>query len=318
MQKKTLYFLLPLILLFSACSNSGNFPPTPDASSTTLNSNPESQDTPTPDLTTTAIQATHSASDLLTPSSTSVLASPDPGVIIQPTSIPIPLILPELEIPEGEIQIYVPGELSRVTSPFRFVANLEPSPNYSVLIELIGEDGALLARKNIYALPPISTTRTNAITEIDFEIDGVAEAARLVVSVDDEYGRVRAVASVSLVLLSSGITQMNPYRDIFENIIIEQPSANFMVQGEKLIITGLARTQSDRFLSVELINREGEVVAFGIATMITPEGAEYGFFAAEIAYLVEEPIWVLVVVSETGDTILGTVHLSSIEMVISP
>jgi hypothetical protein len=91
-----------------------------------------------------------------------------------------------------------------------------------------------------------------------------------------------------------------------------------MVQGDQLVVTGLARTQSDRFLSVELINREGEVVAFGLATVVTPEGTEYGFFAVEITYLVEDRIWVLIVVRETGDKISGTVHLSSIEMVISP
>lgn len=319
MQKTTWFVLIFLFLGTSACANNGFSSSSITIGESTLTPFPTSLATATLDLTATAIHSTQSASILLTPSSTSVIASPDPGVVIFPTSIPIPLILPEIEIPEAEIQIYVPGELSRVTSPFRFVANLAPtSPNYIILIELLGEDGRTLTRKIISALPPGGTTRINAVTEIEFEIDGLAEAARLVVSLDDEYGRVRALASVNLVLLSTGITQLNPYTDRFENIIIQQPSGNVMVQGDTLVITGLARTQSGRFLSLELINRKGEVIAFGLATVVTQEGAEYGFFATELKYLVEDPIWVLIVVRETGEKIPGPIHLTSLEMVISP
>lgn len=317
MQKNAWFILIPLLVATSSCDNGGSFPASTD-DNPTLASDPATRKAATPDLTATVFESTKTASKLLTPSITNVLAIPEPGVIITPTSIPIPLFLPELDIPEAEVQIYVPGELSRVTSPIRFVANLAPSTNYRVLIELLGEDGRTLTRKIIYALPPGGATRTNAVTEIEFEIDGLAEAARLIVSVDDEYGRVRALSSVNLVLLSTGITQLNAYTDTFESIVIQQPSANVMVQGDKLVITGLARTQSERFLSIDLLNRMGEVIAFGLATVVTSEGEEYGFFAVEIAFQVEQPTWVLIVVRETGNKIPGTIHLSSLEMVISP
>ncbi|MEK6256839.1 MAG: hypothetical protein N2C13_05925 [Chloroflexota bacterium] len=254
----------------------------------------------------------------LTPAGTSVVASPNPGETLTPTETPASLVDPDGVRPEGEIQIYVPGELSRLISPFRFVANVEPSPNHTVLIELLGEDGRLLTRKYPLAFPPRGFSRTNAVTEINFEIDGLAEAGRLVVSVEDEYGRVHALASVNVILLSTGKTQMNPYIDRLENIIVQQPSANVMVQGTSLIVTGLARTQSENLLLIELIDREGKVITFGFAAVVTAEGEDYGFFALELSYAVEDPIWVMIRVQENGVRIPGPIHISTIEMVISP
>ena len=318
MYKQSWYILIALLILSSACENVGLLPQTTSSDDSAPSQDSTIQATASPDTTATAMEGTLSAIELLTPSITNVIASPSPGVTALPSITPISLVDPETVLPEGEIQIYVPGELSRVSSPFRFVANLQPSPNNTVLIELLGEDGRTLTRKLILAFPPGGTTRTNALTDIEFEIEALAEAARLVITVEDEYNRIRAIASVNLVLLSTGITQMNPYVDRFENIVIQQPSANVMIRGEALIVTGIARTQSDKLLIVELINREGEIVAFGFATVITQEGEEFGFFAAELEYEVEEPIWVLIVVRESGERIPGLVHLSTIEMVISP
>ena len=308
-----------VLLLFSgACQNVGLLPQITSSGESVSSVVPTVQESATPDLSAASSAATISAIDSLTPSITNVIASPSPGVTVLPSETAIPLVDPDTVIPEGEIQIYIPGELSRVRSPIKFVANLQPSPNNTVLIELIGEDGRTLTRKIISAFPPGRMKRTNALTEIAFEIEGVAEAARLVVTVKDEYNRIRAIASVNLVLLSTGITQTNPYIDRFENIVIQHPSANVMILGPALIVTGIARTQSDKLLIVELIDREGTIIAFGLATVVTQAGEEYGFFAAELEYEVEEPTWVLIVVRESGDRISGLVHLSSIEMVISP
>lgn len=314
MKTRAVVILFCMSVYISACTN---FPTSLDPRSSS--SAPASQ----------AAVATASTMDTLvanteiptatnTPFITSVVASPDPNGTATPTQTPVSFVNPDDEVPEGEIQIYVPGDLSRVISPFRFVANLQPSPNNTVLIELLGEDGRVLTRKIILAFPARSEKRVNAITDIDFEIDELAEAGRLIVSVEDEYGRVHAVASVNLILMSTGMTQMNPYVDIFENIIIQQPSANVMVQGTSLTVTGLARTQSDNLLQIELIDRDGKVIAFGFASVFKSEGEDYGFFALEIRYIVSEPIWVMIAVQENALRVPGPIHRSSIEMVISP
>ncbi|MDH3942910.1 MAG: hypothetical protein OEV06_02295 [Anaerolineae bacterium] len=296
--------LIALLLVFTACTPE-------DGPAATLLPDPASP-FPTLEASATAPQAAPTAA------ATSLLASPDPDLALSPTVTPVQLIDPDLEIPEAEIQIYVPGPLSRLTSPFRLIGNLEPGPDYQVYIEMIGEDGRTLVRKIIRALPPGGEIRTDFISVMEFEIDALAESARIIVGVDDEYGRRRALASVGVILLSDGVTLTNPYTDTLENIVIQQPDPNVMVQGERLIVTGVARPQNDDVLVVELIDRRGVVVATGLAPVVVPEGEQYGFFAAEIPYQVEEPIWVLVVVRERGVKIPGPVHLSSIEMVISP
>ncbi|MBW8011083.1 MAG: hypothetical protein FVQ83_07570 [Chloroflexi bacterium] len=249
---------------------------------------------------------------------TSIVAMPDPNNPLPPTPTSVSLINPDSIYPEGEILIYRPGDLSKVTSPFRLVANLEPGPNGRVHVELFGEDGRTLSRKILNVMIPASMTRFNVLTDLDFEIVGVAEAARLQVSVDDEFGRLRALASIDLILISVGPTELTRYRDTLENIIIQQPFANVMIQGETLLITGLARTDSEQPLAVELIDRDGNIVSYGMATVVFQEGEEYAFFAAEITYNVDEPTWVLITVRELGFNIPGTVHLSSVEIVLSP
>lgn len=312
MQVGLIFVLISLIT--SACTNISTPSTTPNVKT------PESTSSAlvTVDEMPTGPSVTSAPTITSTRAGTSVVASPDPAKTISPTETPVSLVDPEGDRPEGAIQIYVPGELSKLISPFRFVANLQPSPNNTVLIELLGEDGRMLTRKIILAFPSGGFTRTNAVTDIDFEIDELAESGRIVVSVQDEYGRVRALASVNVILLSTGITQMNPYVDNLESIIIQQPSANVMVQGESLIVTGLARTQSNNLLQVELIDREGKVIAFGFATVVTAEGEEYGFFALELSFSVEDPIWVMITVQETGARIPGPVHISTLEMVVSP
>lgn len=322
-----LLIFIGILFLLSACSNgSGNEGETVEPSSISSPTATDGQIS-TINLTSTAdgqipieetSQAESAPDGTNTTTATSIVAMPDPNNPLPPTPTSVSLINPDSIYPEGEIQIYRPGDLSKVSSPFRLVANLEPGPNGRVHIELFGEDGRTLSRKILNVMIPASMTRFNVITDLDFEIVGVAEAARVQVSVDDEFGRLRALASIDIILISSGPTELTRYRDTLENIIIQQPYANVMIQGETLLITGIARTDSEQALAVELIDREGNIVGYGMATVAFQDGDEYAFFAAEISYNVNEPTWVLISVRELGFSIPGTVHLSTLEIVLSP
>jgi hypothetical protein len=253
-----------------------------------------------------------------TPFATSVVASPSPGVTVSPSPSPMQLFDPEVGIPEGEIQIYTPGPLSRLASPFRLIGNLEPGPGYRVYIELLGEDGRTLTSMIIRALPPGGMVRTDFVASIEFEIDALAEAARLVVSVHDEANRVSALASVDVILLAEGVTLNNPYQDAYESIIIQKPDAKASIEGGSLIVTGLARPRENDILRVELIDARGAVVASRLALVVVPDGEQYGLFAVEVPYEVQESTPVLLVVREEGTEYPGPVHLSSTEITLNP
>jgi hypothetical protein len=240
-----------------------------------------------------------------------------------PSPEPVDPLHPEIgTIPDAEIIIYRPGELSRLASPFRVVADLPPgpAPDFLVTVELFGEDGRLLVRKLLRVPLHPSTMRTTFVTDIDFEIRAVAETGRIVISTEDEFSRPRALASVDVILVSDGLSDLNFYQDTLENIIIQQPEAFKMVQSAEgiLIVTGLARQNGDSPLLIELIDENGKVVGFGNAPFIVPETGEYGLFVGEVKYNVLEPTWVRLVVQTQGGRVPGISHTTSLEVVVSP
>lgn len=220
-------------------------------------------------------------------------------------------------MPFGDIQIINPGPLSKIASPIELHAFLTPGANGRVTVELFGEDGRLLYRKIfVFDAPP--EARANLYTNIGFEIAGVAETARLVISVDDEYGRLRALTSEDLILISIGNSDINPSGDLLKPIVIQQPTLKVLVQGGKLVVSGLVRTASDQPLLVELIATDGKVVGSRLAGIAEGPMDAHRLFAAEVSYTVQSPTWVRVTVSERGVRLPGIVQLASVEVLLSP
>lgn len=220
--------------------------------------------------------------------------------------------------PPAIIKIYRPGDLSIVTSPFRVVANVPPGLDGNVLAELFGEDGRILTRKIINVVPLPGLNTANLISDFDFETVGVAEAGRLQITVIDNYGRVYTVNSVNLILLSTGYSELKGYGDLRENIIIQQPQPNITVNGQTLLVSGLARTGDDRPLVIEVIDRSGRIITFGTAALVPSENGSFHQFVGEVSFSVSEPTPVRVIVSARGARIPGTAFLSSLEVILSP
>ncbi|MCD6400872.1 MAG: hypothetical protein J7L73_02980 [Anaerolineales bacterium] len=224
---------------------------------------------------------------------------------------------PAIEIPYAKIQIIRPGPLSKIVSPIKVQVFLSPGEGKRIQMELIGEDGRLMYRKVFrYAVPP--ATLINLFKDIDFEINGVAETARLVVSTYDAHGRIQALASEDLILLSMGDSDINPPGDLLENIVIQQPEPKQLIQGGKIIVAGLVRTLSDQPLVIELINENGGVVGSRLAAISQDEEGGHRLFAAEVPYQVSTPTWVRITVTEHGERLPGTIHISTIEALLSP
>ena len=237
--------------------------------------------------------------------------TPTPGRA--PTRTRTPTATPSL--PVSEIEILRPGPASKVISPIRISTWLQPGAGGKVQIELLGEDGRLLVRK-ILAFAPVS--RVHVLTDIDFEISGVAEAARLKISTADSYGRVVSLASVDLVLLSIGDEDITPGADSLEPIILREPAQNTLIQGGRLVVSGLARPGSGSLLLVELVARDGRVVGYRQASITPPTEGSHGTFTIDVPYTVTTTTWVRLTVSESGGRIPGPTHISTIEVMLSP
>jgi hypothetical protein len=265
-----------------------------------------------PSLTAPALTGTEGLASTQTPG---LFATPTPTLrlsrTLTPTATP--------GIPNATVLLYNPGPLSKETSPIQLSASLQPGPGGSVLIELVGEGGRNLYRKLIR----YTTQDWVLISEdVDFNIAAAAEAARLQISTQDAEGRLMALASVDLLLLSVGEDDLNPPTDLLEPLIIREPLPNTLIMGGKVVVTGLARTSGDQPLLVELINPEGSVVGYRQAVTTLPfdpwATQGYATFRAEVPYSVEGATWVRLAVSAFEDNLTGATHLSSVLILLGP
>ncbi len=249
-----------------------------------------------------------------TPQAGQAEASPTPAGV--PASTP-EATLPS-RIPYGEIQILSPGPLSKVGTPIQINAYLSPGDNSQAWVALFGEDGRLLVR-DTHALFAERGYKAHLIEDLDFEIPGAAETARLEISIYDEYGRILALATQDLVLLSTGASDVNLPRDLYEGIVIQQPAPSRLIQGGELVVAGITRYAPGGELHVEVVDAGGEVIASQvIGVSETQLGEGYRPYAGAILYGLGSPTWVRVLVSARDGRMSGLVHVSSVVVLLSP
>ena len=256
------------------------------------------------------------------PPALSATPSPSP-VPTTPTTTPTPFPItfeaptPEPGPPEAAIQIQSPGPLSRIVSPFNVRALVAPGSGGRIRVDLNGEDGRLLVRK-VLQFSASPSRQVLLLTELDFEISAVAETGRLSISVDDAAGRTTDLASVDLILLSSGVPDQNPSGDLLAPLVIDEPAPETVIEGGQLVITGLARPASTQPLKVELIDRRNVIIGERLVAVAEGPAGEHRPFATEVTYRVEEVTRALLVVRERGDRIPGTTQLVSVEVILAP
>jgi hypothetical protein len=223
---------------------------------------------------------------------------------------------PEGPIPGADIVIVNPGHLSKVISPISLVAYVVPGVDGHARVELLGEDGRLMYRKIFNFTTPNPQGRL--VTEFGFETPGVAETGHLSIQTQDEYGRVMALASVDLILLSSGVADISLAGDTLAPIVIQSPSDKELVQGNKIVVSGMVRSASDQPLLVEIVAADGRILGSRLAGVVLSEKGEHHPFTTEIPYEIYAPTWVRVIVSERGGRLPGPINVSSVEVLLSP
>lgn len=253
--------------------------------------------------------------------------TPTPGDTPTPTldlvlSTPEPLTLPD-PLPQAEIQIINPGRLSRVISPFNLHVYLalpksEQEDNFSIMISLYGDDGRILNRE---VIPQDSAEIENShlVMDVEYDISGEAETARLEVSAVDPYNRISSLDSTEVILLANGIPEIKSILDLYASLIIQQPISSTLIQGDALIVQGVTRFAPDDQLLVELIDRSGNQVGSAVVP-VGDEDLGNGFrpFDGEIPYTVSSSSWVRVQVIASDGKFSGIQHLISVEVLVSP
>jgi hypothetical protein len=235
------------------------------------------------------------------------------------TGVDPPGEVAEVEFGTAAINILRPGQLSQLSSPFELRANLQTGDDLMVMITLYGEDGRVLHSKTQNAKPYEDTFYGNLITEIDFTLPIQAEAGRLELKVLDQFGRLKALNSVNLILLASPPSDRNYAPESTDRILLQLPfPAQTEISGSPLLVSGLVQTRSDHPLEIWLEDEQGNRVGAGAASVVGNTDSEYSQFIGEIDYQVSEKTPVLLIMAISDSRIRGYTYVKSVELNLYP
>jgi len=209
-----------------------------------------------------------------------------------PTDTPIPdTPLPTLTpTPEpgfeafAQVRFLSPGPMSYVASPIQLQMLLVSGESQIVNIELLGEDGGLITSE----LQKVSRNLGGVYRNLKFkfEIRGVSEQAWVIISTKDEFGRMQALNTLQVFLISSGPSLINePGNIIYERALIQQPEDEAEVSGGTVEIKGRYWPINVQPLFLDLVNEEGKVLN---TRVLTVKGTDPQSFETTIPYKVTE------------------------------
>jgi hypothetical protein len=232
--------------------------------------------------------------------------SPTPAPTYTPTAIPGHSI--------SAIQILAPGPMSKVISPISLKMNVISGASKRVQIDLFGEDGRLLAR-SVKRNVPTSTDGLLQTSKISFEIPTTAEVGRITITTFDKASRIQSLNSVRVLLLSSGVSEVNPPGNPSEPVGVLEPVAGESVSGGVLTVRGDVWPFNLQPVIVEIMDAEGKSIGLRILNVETINPQK---FETTIPYKVTEAVSARLVVRQDDDRVPGLFYLYSQEVLLNP
>ncbi|HEY3344798.1 MAG TPA: hypothetical protein VGJ97_07715 [Anaerolineaceae bacterium] len=277
---------------------------------------------PIPTITPSSAPLPLSNSATLVPEGAAHTAVPLSPTSTSPAFLPaldfLPASLPALPAhpPLAPVHIVRPGPGSRVTTPVVIQVSAIPGADRAVTLELVGEDGRIIAAEIQRFSTPLGQ-RVGLLANLDFKLAGVAEAARLQVTTRDARGRLSALDSVSLVLLSSGAGDFSLEAAPEEHFILLNPTANGVTSGGALPINGYFRPANRQPLNLELINDDSEIIAS--ASLILPApGPGYYPISGILHYTITTPTYARLTLRQPDSRLPGDAVVTTVLVYLKP
>jgi len=186
-----------------------------------------------------------------------------------------------------------------------------------VRVELLGEDGRLLIRHWV-TYNNAQDFRLPLNLELEYEIPGVAEAARLQIIIQNAQDEVVYVGSVEVILLSIGDAERNPAGDTLEPFFLQRPWNQQLIQGGKMQINGFLRPLNDHPIIFELYTAAGELAGSKQLTPLEVINGQHYPFDMELNYSITKATWARLSVRQAGDRIPGDAALNSVQVWLKP
>lgn len=213
----------------------------------------------------------------------------------------------------GAVQFISPGPMSKLISPIQLLVKVVVGESEKVQVDLYGEDGRLLSR----AVRLLGRTTKGALLslKVSFETRATAELGRLTISTLDKSGRIQALNSVRVLLLSSGVNEINPPGNPSEPVKVFSPIAEEAVSGGVLNVKGDIWPFSLQQVMVELLSPAGKSIGLRILNVdgITPQ-----LFEINIPYKVTEPTSARLMIRQSDDRMPGVFYVYSQLVLLNP
>ena len=233
-------------------------------------------------------------------------ATPSPTATFPPTSAP--------SLPLPAIHVLSPGEMSKVISPIILKSYIRPGAGGEISVELLGEDGRLLARDLFYR-NTVLVEGAYVKLEIPFETRAAAEIGRLQISTKDEFGRPLEIFSLRLLLLSVGVNDINRSATAYPRAVFFYPEAEEEIYGGFLPVIGEMQAYNDNPVILELVDEDGKTL--GLRTLILEAGSRESF-ETSIEYEVDEQVSARLIIRQADEGFEGRVYLHSQIVILNP
>jgi len=222
-----------------------------------------------------------------------------------PTAFPVHAI--------GAVQFISPGPMSKLVSPIQFRANVISGESQKVQVDLYGEDGRLLSR----TLRKVLNTSEGAFVsfKIPFETHAAAELGRITVSTLDKHGRTQALNSVRVLLLSSGVNEINPAGNPSEPVGVFSPVNKAEVSGGVLNVKMDVWPFSLQPVILELIGPDGKSLGL---RMLTLSNMNPQIFQTTIPYKVPGPVSARLTIRQDDDRMSGFFYIYTQLVLLNP
>ena len=295
------FFNLIFILFFLiGCDRAG---PRPEASSPV-------NDVPT----TVALTAATLPSPTLAEAVSTATAPPTFTLTPTRTSTATPFSINSGKIPLPAIRVLSPGPMSKLVSPIILKSYIRPGYEGQIQVELLGEDGRLLAR-DLFRRETLLVEGAYVRLEIPFETRAAAEVGRLQISTKDEFGRPLALYSVHLLLLSVGENDFNRSDTEYPRAIFFYPKVGEEIYGGVLPIIAEIQAYNDNPIILELLDEEGKTL--GLRTLHLAAGIREKF-ETTIEYKIDEQVAARLVIRQADENFDGRVYLHSQIVILNP
>ena len=151
--------------------------------------------------------------------------------------------------------------------------------------------------------------------KIPFEIRATAEVGRITISTQDKSGRIQALNSVRILMLSTGSNEINPPGNPSEPVGVFSPLAEESVTGGVLNVRGDLWPFNLQPVILELVGPDGRSIGLRILTV---DHIEPQLFETTIPYKVSEPTLARLTMYQDDDRINGLFYVYSQEVLLNP